>query len=311
MQHRTTTVLLTRRHGGVRRLAFRPRRTLAGLLISLGILCGTLLYGGFRMGVRSEQDNRLAEVTGLRQQTRQQQEQLRTTRELARDNLDALTLRLGRMQAEMLRLDALGTRLVRETGLDDGEFDFSLPPPAGGPLAEDTGLENTVPDFLAMLDSLDGSITDRTRQLDLLDQVLMQRDLHTRVYPSGTAVENGLVSSGYGRRIDPFSGKPEQHKGIDIAGRSGSSVLAVADGIVIRSGPYAGYGNLVEIDHGNGYITRYGHNRSLLAKTGDTVHKGQPVALLGSTGRSTGPHVHIEVLHDGTQVDPARFLDAE
>ena len=149
---------------------------------------------------------------------------------------------------------------------------------------------------------------DRSRKLRLLERLLMFRDLHARVIPSGLPVEHGLLTSGFGLRTDPFTGKPEQHKGVDIAGQLGSDVLAVADGIVIWAGKRNGYGNLVAIDHGNGYITRYGHNQKVLVHTGETVHKGESIALMGSTGRSTGPHVHLEVLHNGKAVDPASFL---
>jgi len=124
-------------------------------------------------------------------------------------------------------------------------------------------------------------------------------------------VDKGLLSSKFGKRIDPFTGEMEQHKGIDIAGKEGSDVLATGDGVVIWSDTRSGYGNLVEIDHGNGIVTRYGHNKALLVEVGDTVRKGQPVALMGSTGRSTGPHVHIEVLRDGKQVNPSQYLSSK
>jgi len=308
MRNSTNTILLTNRHGSVRSLAFDPRRGLVMLSLCLLALCGSLLYGGFRLGVRTEIDQRLAEVTDLRTQARQQQRALQDTRRTAQDNLDALALRLGRMQAQMLRLDALGERLVTRAGLDGEEFDFSLPPPVGGPHTERLGDDPAVPDFLAMLDNLDGNLADRARKLVLLERLLMYRDLHEGASPSGSPVENGLVSSKFGARIDPFTGRWARHKGIDVTGKAGSPVSSIADGIVIQAGERTGYGKLVEIDHGNGYITRYAHNRKLLVHTGSTVHKGDTVALLGSTGRSTGPHVHIEVLHDGKQVNPAVFL---
>lgn len=310
MHNNTNTILLTNRHGSVRSLAFQPRRVALGLSLLLLSLCGSLLYSGYRIGVSSEIGIRLAAVADLRAQARQHQQSLQDTRRLAQHGLDALTLRLGRMQAQMLRLDTLGERLVAQAGLDGVEFDFSLPPPVGGPHDGIPSPEDVaVPEFLATLDTLDSSLSDRSRKLHLLERLLMFRDLNERVQPSGRVVESGLVSSKFGRRVDPFTGKWEQHKGIDVAGKAGADVLALGDGIVIWSGERSGYGKLVEIDHGNGYITRYAHNRKLLVNTGDTVHKGTPVALLGSTGRSTGPHVHIEVLSHGKQIDPGEFLE--
>jgi murein DD-endopeptidase MepM/ murein hydrolase activator NlpD len=161
---------------------------------------------------------------------------------------------------------------------------------------------------------------DRETRLGVLEDVLVSRNLQARILPSGSAVERGLVSSKFGQRIDPFTGKREMHKGVDIAGKEGAEILAVADGIVTWSGERKGYGivtwsgerkgygNLVEIDHGTGYVTRYGHNKQQLVKFGDTVRKGQAIALIGSTGRSTGPHVHVEVMKDGKYVNPAKYL---
>ena len=184
-----------------------------------------------------------------------------------------------------------------------------MPPPVGGPHNAATLSTITVPDFLAMLEALDMSSADRETKLLALEQLIMNRNLNERIIPSGQAVKNGLLSSKYGKRIDPFTGKQDYHKGIDIAGKEGSSILAVADGVVTWSGERTGYGNLVEVNHGNGYLTRYGHNKQQLVEAGETVRKGEAIALMGSTGRSTGPHVHIEVVHDGKHVNPVKYLN--
>jgi len=160
-----------------------------------------------------------------------------------------------------------------------------------------------------MLEELDVTVKDRETNLTVLERLFMNRNLRKRTTPSGQAVELGLLSSKFGRRINPFTGKWEQHKGIDIADKEGTDIMALGDGVVISSGERPGYGNLVEIDHGRGYITRYGHNKKLLVKAGDTVRKGQTIALMGSTGRSTGPHVHIEVVQNGERVDPSAHLN--
>ena len=141
----------------------------------------------------------------------------------------------------------------------------------------------------------------------MLETLLMDRSLRERLMPSGRPISKGWLSSNFGKRADPFTGKQEYHKGVDFAGKEGADVLAVGDGVVTWSSKRSGYGNLVEINHGNGYVTRYGHNKSNTVEVGETVKKGQQIALIGSTGRSTGPHVHFEVLRNGKQVNPAKF----
>jgi murein DD-endopeptidase MepM/ murein hydrolase activator NlpD len=293
-------ILFTNRGGRVLSFKFNPLRI--GLLVVTGgaLLYVLGLYGGLQLG----QD-------GLKQWqkvSQEQQQQIDDARRSARTHLDALTLRIGRMQAQMLRLNALGNQLVSQASLDKDEFDFNSLPAVGGP--EDVaGLESIdLPDFLSMLDELSMEMEDRGQKLSVLDTFLMDKSLHDRVMPSGSPVKNGWVSSGYGKRADPFTGKKEFHKGIDLAGKEGSRVLSSGDGIVTWSAERSGYGKLVEITHGNGYVTRYGHNKKLLIAVGETVKKGQQIAVLGSTGRSTGPHVHFEVVHNGEQVNPSKFL---
>ena len=314
MKQMSSTLLLTSRYGRVRSIAYNPQRILQLLLLGTVLLVTMILYTGFRLGADVEASRHLAEVTALQRLSRQQQIEIQDIRVLASANLDALTLRLGSMQAEILRLDALGERLVTRNDLDASEFDFNTPPPVGGPKddsdEDDDGEPpvTTIADFLGMLDMLHASIVDREARLTVLEDVLASRNLQARILPSGYAVQSGLVSSKFGQRIDPFTGKREMHKGIDIAGKEGAQVLAVADGIVTWSGIREGYGNLVEIDHGTGYVTRYGHNKQQLVEPGEAVHKGQAIALIGSTGRSTGPHVHVEVMKNGRYVNPEKYL---
>ena len=309
MKKASNTLLLANRYGQIRSVAFNPLHT--GLLALVGIIAigGIILFSGFRAGVNTEARQQLSEVAVLRTLLQQQQTEIVRVRKVVQDNLDALTLRLGRIQAQMLRLDTLGERLVQQADLDTAEFDFNMPPPVGGPHNAATLSTITVPDFLVMLEELDMTAGDRETKLMVLEQLIMNRNLQERIIPSGRAVEHGLLSSKYGKRIDPFTGKQEHHKGIDIASKEGSSILAVADGVVTWSGERTGYGKMVEINHGNGYFTRYGHNKQQLVKAGDTVKKGEAIALVGSTGRSTGPHVHIEVIHNGKQVNPDKYLN--
>ena len=314
MKQVPNTLLLTNRYGRVYSIACNPQRILQLLLLGTALLVTVILYTGFRLGTDVEVRRQLAEVTVLQQLSRQQQTEIQDIHALASADLDALTLRLGNMQAEILRLDALGERLITRADLDASEFDFNTLPPIGGPKdgsdEEDDGEPpvTTIADFLGMLEVLHASIVDREAKLTVLEDVLMSRNLQARILPSGSAVHRGLVSSKFGQRIDPFTGKQGVHKGIDIAGKEGTEILAVADGIVTWSGKRKGYGNLVEIDHGTGYVTRYGHNKKQLVEFGDTVHKGQAIALIGSTGRSTGPHVHVEVMKNGKHVNPEKYL---
>ena len=314
MKQVPNTLLLTNRYGRVHSIACNPQRILQLLLLGTELLVTVILYTGFRLGTDVEVRRQLAEVTVLQQLSRQQQTEIQDIHALASADLDALTLRLGNMQAEIVRLDTLGERLVTRADLDASEFDFNTLPPIGGPKdssdEEDDGEPpvTTIADFLGMLEVLHASIVDREAKLTVLEDVLMSRNLQARILPSGSAVHRGLVSSKFGQRIDPFTGKQGMHKGIDIAGKEGTEILAVADGIVTWSGKRKGYGNLVEIDHGTGYVTRYGHNKKQLVEFGDTVHKGQAIALIGSTGRSTGPHVHVEVMKNGKHVNPEKYL---
>jgi murein DD-endopeptidase MepM/ murein hydrolase activator NlpD len=238
-----------------------------------------------------------------------QHAEITATRHTARLNLDALTLRLGQMQAQMLRLNALGERLASQADLGKDEFDFDSIPAMGGPQSPLETQSVEVPDFLTMLDVLDSEIEDREQKLSVLETLLMNRNLRERVMPSGRPITNGWLSSKFGKRTDPFTAKKEFHKGTDFAGKAGSAVIAVGDGVVTRAGKRSGYGNMIEINHGNGYVTRYGHNQTHLVAEGATVKKGEQIALMGSSGRSTGPHVHFEVLHNGKPVDPAKFID--
>jgi murein DD-endopeptidase MepM/ murein hydrolase activator NlpD len=309
MNQASHTLLHANRYGEVRSVTFNPWHAGLLLLAAIVAVAGSLLFSGYRAGIVEEVRQQLSEVAVLRTLIQQQQTEIARIHKEAQGNLDALALRLGRMQAQMLRLDTLGERLVQQADLDAAEFDFNMPPPVGGPNNAVNHANITVPDFLGMLEALDITAADRETKLMTLEQLIMNRNLHARTRPSGRAVEHGVLSSKYGKRIDPFTGKQEHHKGIDIAGKEGSHILAVADGVVTWAGERSGYGNLVEIRHGNGYVTRYGHNKQPLVEAGDTVSKGDAVALMGSTGRSTGPHVHIEVIHDGKQVNPVKYLN--
>ena len=228
----------------------------------------------------------------------------------AERNLDALALRMGEIQSRVVRLDALGRRLVEMANLDAAEFSFDDVPARGGPDLVTEREPFEVPDFLASLEELVSLLEDREPKLAVVEGTLMNRKLHAEVFPTGRPVNKGWMSSVFGWRNDPMTGKRAFHEGIDFAGRANSEVVAVAAGVVVWSGSRWGFGNAVEVNHGNGYSTLYAHNKKNLVKVGETVKKGQVLALLGSTGRSNGPHVHFEVRRNGKVVNPIKFVRA-
>jgi len=167
-----------------------------------------------------------------------------------------------------------------------------------------------VPDFIKSLNELSAQMENRSQQLNVLETMLMSRNLQAEVMPTGRPITRGWLSSYFGIRTDPFTGRRVHHSGVDFAGKLGADVVSVAAGVVTFSSKRSGYGNLVEVNHGNGYVTRYGHNKENLVRVGETIKKGQVVAKMGTTGRSTGPHVHFEVMRNGRHVDPKRYIHA-
>lgn len=229
---------------------------------------------------------------------------------LAENNMDALALRLGELQAHIIRLNALGSRLVELADIGPEEFDFTDPPARGGPEVPSSIEAQSVPDFLRALDELAAELDDRAPKLEVLEALLLDSKLDDKFRPTGRPVDKGWMSSGFGWRSDPMTGKRTFHYGIDFASSAGSEVVAVAPGVIVESGYRKGSGNVVRIKHGNGYETVYAHNKKNLAAVGDTVEKGQRVALVGSTGRSTGSHVHFEVRQNGKSVNPWKYVRA-
>ena len=296
-------ILFTNKRGQVWNFELNLLRFGVTAVTGLVTLIAVAIYTGTRI---AEDD--LQHVVKWQSMVESQQGEIAEARRSAQADIDALTLRIGKMQAQMLRLNALGERLVDQGSLDKEEFDFDAVPAMGGPADVEAVQSVPLADFLSMLDALDSEMQDREQKLSVLESVLMSRSLHERVMPSGKPVSDGWLSSKYGKRNDPFTGKQDFHKGLDFAGKKGSEVVTVGDGVVSWAGKRSGYGNMIEVNHGNGYATRYGHNQKHLVKVGEKVKKGQQIALMGSTGRSTGPHVHFEVLHNGKTVNPSRYI---
>ncbi|PTC01028.1 hypothetical protein C9975_04300 [Thalassospira xiamenensis] len=224
--------------------------------------------------------------------------------------LTAMTLYLGEMRAQMRRLDALGQRLAQVAEVDNGEFSFVEDMPIGGP--ELLVTEMPVSDgheVMSQIDDMLVRLSDKQKQLSILESVMMNHNISDESFIAGRPITSGWMSSQYGIRKDPFNGSPTMHKGLDFASYDEDvQVISTGAGVVTWAGSRYGYGQLVEIDHGAGLSTRYGHNDEILVKVGDVVTRGQEIAKMGSTGRSTGPHVHYEVLRNGRQIDPYKFV---
>ena len=290
----------TRRRMGalVQRLRFEAMRrplAAAGVLLALGSLVG--------VGARSAVG--MAQLEAMQTAETDRKAEVERVRRDAQREVNALAARLAELQAQANRLNALGARLTQAGQLQDGEFEFDKPVGQGG-----AGRASDMqPDELRQrLAALEGQYRTADTQLSVLEQLLFNRALDRNAVPSRDPIANSYVTSGFGGRADPFGGGSQFHKGIDFEADVGDPVLAVADGVVSYAGVRSGYGNVVEIDHGNGYVTRYAHNSKLERQVGDLVRAGQEIAKAGSTGRSTGAHVHFEVWQDGVVVNPRKFL---
>jgi murein DD-endopeptidase MepM/ murein hydrolase activator NlpD len=300
-------IVFSRRFGKARQFELGRPLPITVMIATVVAVLGGVLFAGVQLG-RSGLVNPATQITEWAAKLEQQRIEVANARRDLQERLDALTSRVGQMNAHVIRLDALGRRLTEMANLDKGEFNFDSEPAVGGPEGLVEGASVAAPELTALLDDLANQIRDRERQLSVLESMISTRNLSRQVLPEGRPVLKGWISSHFGYRTDPFTGRNALHRGVDFAGPAGSQVLAVAAGVVTYSKERFGYGRTVEINHGNGYVTRYAHNEKALVQVGDTVQKGQPIALMGSTGRSTGPHLHFEVLKHGRAVDPMTFV---
>ena len=290
---------------GVRNKAQRTQVSVVAVFLVLVVLVAVFYTGRMTMGVPAQvqQTMRDMELAILRQQAAL--DKVSNEHEM---NVNALAVRLAALQAASTRLDALGERLVRLGNLDPGEFDFNQPAPVGGPENLINNAHSGATDVARSIRALSKTLELQLAKLDALQLLLLDRNLESQRTPAGWPVASGWISSGFGERNDPFTGKKTLHEGVDFAGTRGSDVLGVASGVVIWAGSKKGFGKTLEIEHGNGYITRYAHNEELLVTAGERVTAGQPVAKMGSSGRASSPHVHFEVLYQGEAVNPYQFV---
>ncbi len=300
----TMKIILLDEKGSQRALRLSRPLLLAGavssaLMLSLAaVLLGTTLE-------RPTIDEQ--ELVEWRERLEVQQAEVDSMRQRSAAETAAVGRQLAQMQARLLRMEALGARVTEVADLDEGEFSFDDPAPQGGPVAGTLSVPD-VSDLQASMDELARGLKARESELEVLESMLLDRDIRDAKVIAGRPVTWGWMSSKYGQRLDPFTGKSAWHAGVDFAGKDGSDVIAVAGGVVTHASKRYGYGLMVEITHGDGFVTRYGHHADILVNVGDIVKRGQVIGKMGSSGRSTGPHVHFEVLKNGMHVDPARYV---
>lgn len=300
-------ILVSSRFAKARTIKLTPVRLMMAALLALGILLAIVIAAQYAIvrlqpnAMTSDLRNWLASV----QAQKKEQQQF-----YMRESLDTMAKRVGQMQAQVLRLDALGARLAKIAGIKKTDISFDELPAEGGPYIPAPQQRDVSLDSMnQQLSGLSQLMNDRNDKLLALESLLMQVQLNKRMFPSVAPVHVGWMSSNFGWRIDPFTGKEAMHEGVDFVVPVGTPVYASAGGIVTYAAiNHSGYGRMVEIDHGNGIITRYAHNSKLLVKVGQMVKRGQEISLSGDTGRSTGPHLHFEVRYKGVPQNPVRFL---
>ena len=274
-----------------------------------GILSASIVVGFVAMGVSVSNhdviDGQI--IDSWHSEINTQRADLNDLQQQAIDKNGALAQQLSKMQGRLWRVEALAEHMRDASGLQADEFDFEQPIAQGGPLAEEAQ-EFAWVDLQTQLNQLALQLGRREKELTILDEVMVERQRIQHAKLSGRPIVKGWLSSAYGKRMDPITGQPAWHAGIDFAGRQGSDVIAVASGVVVFADRRDGYGNMVEIHHGNGISSRYGHHDKLMVKAGQIVKKGDVIGLMGNSGRSTGPHVHFEVLRNGKNIDPTRFV---
>jgi murein DD-endopeptidase MepM/ murein hydrolase activator NlpD len=283
------------------------------LAAALGICAAVVAFLAFSisyMGVRHAAEIKLPLLQSL--VVSAQREQAQQSQYFMRQNLNAMAVRLGQMQAQLTRLDALGERLSSSAGLAPGEFRFNELPGRGGVLTPlSSAHELSLSEFSRQLDAVALQMDTRTDVLGTLESQLLDQRIKQRLLTTSLPLADGSWNaSGFGYRLDPFTGEESLHEGIDFFAPTGAAIYAAASGAVVSADFHPGYGYMVDIDHGNDLVTRYAHASRLLVKTGELVKRGQLIAEVGSTGRSTGPHLHFEVRYRGIPQNPNRFIQA-
>ncbi|MDG1469003.1 MAG: M23 family metallopeptidase, partial [Glaciecola sp.] len=247
-------------------------------------------------------DENIQRVQLVKQGLLAQQEIVFTLQQESQLEVQSLVNELAKIEHKLMLLSMQQVQLAKNTNQQLNFFDVQVEPNNIIEIPEQSL------NIQSKLTNLNDKLVQQINQLDALEKILNHTHIDEEQYVAGRPINKGWLSSYYGMRDDPFTQTPAMHKGIDFAGTEGDEVIATAAGIVTWSGERYGYGNLIEIDHGNGLVTRYGHNKELIVSVGEVVVKGQEIALIGNTGRSTGAHVHYEIIKNGTQIDPLPYV---
>ncbi|MDE2117476.1 MAG: M23 family metallopeptidase [Betaproteobacteria bacterium] len=300
-------ILVSSRFAKVRSITLNGTHLLLAALLAMGLLLAAvfaLQYTLIRFHPDAMSTEMRAWLASVQAEGQQKQQSY------LREGLDTMAARMGQMQAQLLRLDALGARLAKLSGIKPQEFNFDQPPAQGGPYIPAMQQDVSLSGMNQQLANLSALLNDRNDKLMALETLLMQSSLEKKQFPSVPPTMEGWHSSNFGWRLDPFTGKNAMHEGVDFMVPEGSPILASAGGVVVYSDYHPQYGNMVELDHGNDIITRYAHASRLLVKVGQIVRRGQEIAKVGNTGRSTGNHLHFEVRYKGHAQNPTRFLQS-
>ena len=301
-------IILTDRQGAARAISLSLPVLLAALVAIVALPVSAVVLTWSLLGSSAAVDDAVSiDTDAVWEQTLADLASSEAASEGSQAQLAHMTQQLARLQTRLSRLDALGERLTELAELSDGEFDFSSEPGLGGPELHNKSMSQET-DVQEVIDRLADRIDNRTQQMKLLEQLIMNRSVDSNAMLDFVPVEEGYVSSSFGRRSDPITGRIAMHTGTDFSAPRGTPIFAVGAGVVTFSGRNGAYGNMVEISHGDGYKTRYAHAHELKVEKGDLVSKGQQIATVGSTGRSTGPHLHFEVYRNGMAVNPARYI---
>ena len=282
-----------------------------GLTLTAAVvaLAAALFYVSLRHAAQAQLP--VVESLFLSAQRAEAEVEARKTEGFLRENLNAMAVKVGKIQARLVLLDALGERLAKMAGLKPQEFRFREVPGRGGAVSTSSApTDLSLEEFRQQLDELARRLENRTDHLGIVESTLFDARVRKKLMPTTMPVEASWSASSFGWRIDPFTGQRALHEGIDFIADVGTPIFSAAGGVVVHAGRHPQYGLMVEIDHGNDYVTRYGHASKLFVKVGEVVRRGHKVAVVGSTGRSTGPHLHFEVRYKGIAKNPARFLHA-
>ncbi|MEW5904632.1 MAG: M23 family metallopeptidase [Pseudomonadota bacterium] len=300
-------ILVSNRSAKARSITLTATHMVAGLLLALALFVSAVIAAQYVI-VRFHAGAVSDEMRGWLASA--QAEEQRKQELFMRQSLDAMAVRLGQLQAQLQRLDGLGVRLAKLSGMKPQEFSFGQAPAQGGPLVTAPAVQDiTLDNMNRQMDALRELLGDRSDKLVALETLLQQDKLDKKMLPSVAPITVGWYSSNFGWRIDPFTGKNAMHEGVDYMVPAGTPIYASAGGVVVFAGLHPQYGNMVEIDHGNQIITRYAHASKILVKVGEVVRRGREIAKVGSTGRSTGNHLHFEVRYRGIAQNPVRFLE--